>query len=130
MRGNPVVLYDGECAFCRVCARVLRRVDRGDRLDLLDFNRPEADVFLAPLPVAERRTALHLTAPDGTVRSAGPALRLVLAEALGPGAERLLRNRVAAWFVDRGYRIVATQRHSLGWLERLASGNGHHVAGA
>ena len=61
MRGNPVVLYDGECAFCRVCAKLLRRLDRDNRLDLLDFNRPESrSRFLAPLPAAERRTALHV----------------------------------------------------------------------
>ena len=86
MRGRPVVLYDGECAFCRVCARVLWRIDRGRRLDLLDFNRPDADPLLAPLPASKRRTALTFADVDGTVHSAGPALRRALAEALGPAA--------------------------------------------
>ncbi|MDE2991430.1 MAG: DUF393 domain-containing protein [Chloroflexota bacterium] len=119
MRINPVVLYDGECAFCRVCARLLRRLDRHGRLEVLDFNQPEADVLLTPLPAAERRTALHLAVRDGTVHSAGPALRRALAEALGPAAERLLTSPPAAWFVDRGYRIVAAQRHRLGWIEQF-----------
>ncbi|MCY4114545.1 MAG: DCC1-like thiol-disulfide oxidoreductase family protein [Chloroflexi bacterium] len=119
MRRNPVVLYDGECAFCRVCARVLRRLDRRHRLDLLDFNRPEADALLESLPAAEHRTALHVADVDGTVRSSGPALRRALAEALGPAAERLLANAVVAPLVDAAYRIVAAQRHRLGWIERL-----------
>ena len=119
MNDRPVVLYDGHCAFCRVCVRVLVRLDRRVRLALLDFNRPEADPLLAPLSAAERRTALHVAAPDGTVHSAGPALRRALAEALGPGAERFLTGQVAAWFVDCGYRLFATQRHRLGWIERL-----------
>ena len=119
MRGNPVVLFDGDCAFCRVCAQLLRRLDRHGRLEVLDFNQPEADALLTPLPAAERRTALHLAARDGSVHSAGPALRRALAEALAPGAERFLTGPAAAWFVDRGYRIVATRRHRLGWIERF-----------
>ena len=120
MRGDPVVLYDGQCAFCRVCARVLRRIDQRDRLDLLDFNRPEADPLLAPLPATERRAALHVADPDGTVHSAGPALRRALAEALGPGAERLLTNAATARLVDAAYFIVAARRHHLGWVERIS----------
>ena len=119
VRGRPVVLYDGECAFCRVCARLLRRLDRGGRLDLLDFNRPEADPILAALPAAERRTALHLADIDGRVYSAGPALQRALTEALGPSAERLLTNAAIAELVDAAYSIVAAQRHRLGWVEQL-----------
>ena len=111
------MLYDGECAFCRACARILRRLDRGGRLDLLDFNRPEADALLAALPAAERRTALHLANIDGTVHSAGPALRQALATALGPSAGRLLASAAVASIVDAGYRIVAARRHWLGWIE-------------
>ena len=119
MRGNPVVLYDGQCAFCRVCARGLRGLDRRGRLELLDFNRPEADPLLAPLPAAERRTALHLVGTDGAVHSASPALRRALAEALGPGAKRVLTTPPIVRVVDAAYRIVAGRRHYLGWIERL-----------
>ena len=119
MRGKPVVLYDGQCAFCRVCARALRRLDRRGRLDLLDFNRPEAAPLLAPLPAAERRTTLHVAEVDGTVHSAGPALRRALAEAVGPSAARMLSTPPIARAVDAAYRIVAAQRHRLGWVERL-----------
>lgn len=119
MRGNPVVLYDGQCAFCRVCARGLRGLDRRGRLELLDFNRPEADPLLAPLPAAERRTALHVAEVDGSVYSAGPALRRALAEALGPGAKRLLAHPAVAPVVDATYRVVAARRHHLGWIERF-----------
>ena len=113
------MLYDGDCAFCRVCARLLRRLDRGGRLDLLDFSRPEADPLLDALPAAERRTALHVADPDGSIYSAGPALRRVLAVALGPGASRLLILAAVARVVDAAYRIVAARRHHLGWIERL-----------
>ncbi len=118
VKGRPVVLYDGQCAFCRVCVRALQRLDRDNRLDLLDFNRPEAEALLAPLPAAERRTALHVADVDGAVHSAGPALRRALAEALGPGAERLLTNSAVAAPVDAAYSIIAAQRHRLGWIER------------
>ena len=116
---HPVVLYDGQCAFCRVCARVLRRLDRHDRLASLDFNRPEAAPLLAPLPAAERRTALHLADIDGALLSAGPALRWALAEALGQSAARMLTNAAVAALIDAAYHIVAAHRHRLGWVERL-----------
>ena len=122
MRDRPVVLYDGDCAFCRVCARLLRRLDRGGRLDLLDFSRPEADPLLAALPAAERRSALHLANTDGGVHSAGPALRQALATALGPSAGRLLASAAVASIVDAGYRLVAARRHHLGWIERIGQG--------
>ena len=114
-----MVLYDGDCAFCRVCAGAMRRIDRQGRLGLLDFNRPEADPLLAPLPEAERRTALHVAGADGTIVSAGRALRRALAEALGPGAGRLLANTVVSRVVDVAYRTVAAHRHRLGWIERF-----------
>ena len=117
MRGRPVVLYDGECAFCRVCARLLRRLDRGGRLDLLDFNRPEADPILAALPAAERRSALHFADIAGWVYSAGPAVRQALGVALGPTAGRLLSRAFVARVIDVGYQIVAARRHWLGWIE-------------
>ena len=119
MRNRPVVLYDGACAFCRVCTRVLRRLDRGDALLLLDFNRPEADPLLAALPAAERRTALHVADTDGSIYSAGPALRRALGAALGPAAGRLLSRAFVARAIDTAYQIVAAQRHRLGWVERL-----------
>ena len=119
MRGNLVILYDGQCAFCRVCARVLRRLDRGDRLDLLDFNSRDADPLLAPVPEAKRRTALHVAEANGTIHSAGPALRQALAAALGPSAGQLLAIAVVARLVDSAYRAVAARRHRLGWVERL-----------
>ena len=122
MRDCPVVLYDGQCAFCRVCARLLRRLDRGGRLDLLDFNRPEADPILASLPAAERRTALHVADPDGSIYSAGPALRRALGATLGPAAGQLLSRAFVARVIDVGYRIVAAQRHHLGWIERIGQG--------
>ncbi len=118
MRGNPVVLYDGDCAFCRVCARLLRRLDRHNRLTMLDFNRPEANPLLAPLPAAERRIALHLADTDGTVHSAGPALRRALVETLGPHGGRVLISAPIARILDAAYFVVAAHRHRLAWVER------------
>ena len=121
MRGRPVVLYDGDCAFCRVCARLLRRLDRGSRLDLLDFNRPEADPLLAALPASERRTALHLANTDGSVHSAGPALRQALASRPGPQppADCSPARSVAS---DHSTSVIGSSppsRHRLGWVERF-----------
>ena len=114
-----IALYDGDCAFCRVCARALRKLDRGYRLELLDFNHPEAESLLAPLAPTERRRALHVIEPNAAISSAGPALRVALTHALGAAAGQALNLWPMVWLIDLGYELVAPNRRYLGWIERL-----------
>lgn len=117
---RPVVLYDGECGICRVCVWVFALIDRSGRVARLDFNRSEADALLAPLARDRRRCAVHLALPGGSVISAGPALRMALRIAIGPGlASRLIAAQSLAAFIDAGYRGVAAIRPRLGWLAGL-----------
>jgi predicted DCC family thiol-disulfide oxidoreductase YuxK len=104
-----LVLYDGECGFCKWLLGWLLRFDRARRLRPVALQRPEAEALLADLDPAERMASWHLVAPDGQRISAGPAL---------PSLLRLLPGgRLLAAVLDRfprltaaGYRWVAAHR--------------------
>lgn len=112
MARRPVLLYDGDCAFCTTCAQLVeRRV------------RPDAAVTpwqFADLPglgvTAEQATdAVQWIAADGSVRSGHEAVAAMLLTAgpvFGTAGRFLLLpgvTRVAA----RAYALVASNRHRL-----------------
>ena len=63
-----MLLYDGDCRFCRFSARVVAKLDRG-RLAHLPFDDPAAEALLARLPESGRFESIHLFRPDGSVWS-------------------------------------------------------------
>jgi predicted DCC family thiol-disulfide oxidoreductase YuxK len=69
---RPVLLYDGDCRFCRFTARIAARFDRG-RYAYLPFDDAEAAPLLARLPEARRYASVHLFRPDGSVWSPSSA---------------------------------------------------------
>lgn len=88
---RPVLLYDGECRFCRFTARIAARFDRG-RYAYLPFDDPDAEPLLARLAAERRYESAHLVRPDGTVWSPSSApYRLVARNRSTLG--RLLPNR-------------------------------------
>lgn len=110
-RERPVLVYDGDCAFCTSSAHALERIG------------PDAEVVawqltdLEALGIDERQAAaaVLLIETDGAVRSGHEAIAAVLGSA-GTGwriAGRALVlpgfSRVAAG----GYRLVAGNRHRL-----------------
>ena len=104
---RPVLLYDGDCRFCRFAARAIARLDRGGRFALLPFDDPAAAMWLDRVPPAEQRQSIHVVLSDGTVESSDAALAVVL-ERLTPlprGASRALASL---------YGPVAARRDRLG----------------
>jgi predicted DCC family thiol-disulfide oxidoreductase YuxK len=112
MAGRPVLLYDGDCAFCTSCAQLA-----GKRI------KPNATIVawqfaeLADLGVSEAQAtvAVQWVGADGAVRSgheaiaamlitAGPVSRLIGHSLLLPGISRL---------AARAYALVAANRHRL-----------------
>jgi len=109
---RPVLLYDGDCAFCSSSARLIERRIR-PRAAVVPSQLADLD----ELGVTEEQAAeaLQWVGADGTVRSgheavaamlgtAGTAWRLLGRLLLLPGASRL-----AAW----GYALVAANRRRL-----------------
>jgi predicted DCC family thiol-disulfide oxidoreductase YuxK len=71
---RPVLLYDGDCRFCRFVARAIEALDRRRRFGYLPFTDELALDLLAPVPADEREHSIHLVFPDGDIASAGDAM--------------------------------------------------------
>lgn len=111
MSTGPLLLYDGDCAFCTSCARAIARI------------APQARVLawqssdLAALGVGEEqaREAVQLVQRDGTIRSGHEAIAATLGTA--GWRWRIVGHAMLApgisWAAARVYRLVARNRGRL-----------------
>jgi predicted DCC family thiol-disulfide oxidoreductase YuxK len=107
---EPVLLYDGDCRFCRFAARAIARLDRRRILAVLPFDDPEAQPQLSAIPEAERRTTWHLVRDGGRVSGGAALAELVgVLPATRPFAPMLRRLPLGAI-----YEFVSRQRGRLG----------------
>jgi len=110
-RERPVLLYDGDCAFCTTSARVLERI--GPDAEIVAWQLTD----LAELGMTEERAAeaVQWVEVDGTVRSGHEAIAAVLQTA--GGIWRIVGRVVLlpgiSWMAARVYRLVADNRHRL-----------------
>ncbi len=110
-RARPVLVFDGDCAFCTKCAQALERI------------RPDAEIVawqltdLAELGITEEQAseAMQWVEIDGTVRSGHEAIVGVLGTA-GPvwkvGGRAMLLPGIS-WLAAKVYRLVADNRYRL-----------------
>ena len=107
--GEPlIVLYDGDCRFCRAFAHVARRAARPPGVILLPFDHPRAERILAVLPEEARHVSVH-TADSRGLASATHAFACILRRLRG--GDMLLRTGAY-----RVYPWVAGHRN---WFGRL-----------
>jgi predicted DCC family thiol-disulfide oxidoreductase YuxK len=110
-RARPVLVFDGDCAFCTRSAHVLERIG------------PDAEVVawqltdLAELGITEAQAAeaVQWVQADGTVRSGHEAIAGILSTA-GPVwkvSGRVLLLPGISWLAARVYRLVADNRYRL-----------------
>lgn len=104
-----LVLYDGDCGFCKWLLAGLLRFDRAERLRPIALQRPEAEALLADLDPGRRMESMHVVAPDGTRASAGEALPALLGLLRGGRAPAAVLARFPR-LTSAGYRWVATHR--------------------
>jgi predicted DCC family thiol-disulfide oxidoreductase YuxK len=110
-RERPVLLFDGDCAFCTRCAGVLERI--GPHAEIVPWQFTD----LAELGVSEEQaaSAVQWVEVDGTVRSGHEAIAAVLNTAgricklLG----RTLQLPGVSWLAAKVYRLVADNRYRL-----------------
>jgi predicted DCC family thiol-disulfide oxidoreductase YuxK len=108
---RPVLLYDGDCAFCTSSARVLERI--GPDAEIVAWQLTD----LAELGVTEREAteSVQWIKPDGEVRSGHEAIAAALASAgrgWRIGARAILLPGISR--VSAGvYRLVADNRYRL-----------------
>lgn len=109
---RPVLLFDGDCAFCTSCVGLVEK-----RI------RPDAEIIawqfadLAELGVSEEQAAeaVQWIRADGGVRSGHEAVAAMLASS-GPiwrTIGRILLAPGLSWVAAQAYRLVADNRHRL-----------------
>lgn len=109
---RPVLLFDGDCAFCTSCVGfVERRIRPNAEIVAWQF----ADLAALGVSEAQAADALQWVEPDGTVLSGHRAVAAMLGAA-GPfwrvaGRALLLPGISAA--AAHGYRLVADNRRRL-----------------
>ncbi|HLI34774.1 MAG TPA: lipase maturation factor family protein, partial [Terriglobia bacterium] len=117
-RRKPLLVYDGECGFCRFCVDYWRKLTE-DRIDYAPFQKVSQD--FPQIPLEQFQQAVQLIDPEGNVRSAAEAVFQTLSDV--QGYEWLLwLYRHAPGFApasELAYRFVARRRplfDKLRWL--------------
>lgn len=115
----PVLIYDGECAFCRQWVRRWQRWDRRGRVRLLSLQDPAA-VQLSGRSREQLEEAMCLVLPGGIVRVGADVLPDLLTFVSGGTLVRIaLGFPGVMWLTHRVYGWVARRRY------RLGCGGGH-----
>ena len=116
---QPVMIFDGECGFCRRWVRHWRRVS-GDRIEYLAFQDVRVSERFPEIPRASLEQAVHLVEPDGRVSSGAEAVfRLFRCVGVRHWPLRLyaaspLFARATEW----AYRVVARHRAAISAITR------------
>ncbi len=112
---RTVVLYDGDCGFCRWATAKLLAWDRGGRLRAVALQHPEAEQLLQGMDRERRMASWHLVTPDGRVRSAGRAVASLLQRLPGGTPVAVLADAFPR-ATDRIYGWTSRHRERLGSL--------------
>lgn len=111
--GSWILIYDGDCGFCRRQVERVRRWDRERRVQAIPFQ--ELDLVRFGVSRADVEEAMHLVSPAGEVWRGAQAARELL--------HLLPRVRPLVWLfslpgvmfaAERAYRWVARHRHRFG----------------
>jgi predicted DCC family thiol-disulfide oxidoreductase YuxK len=108
---RPVLVFDGDCAFCTSCARLLERIGPQARVAAWQV----ADLDELGITAAQAAEAVRWVEADGTIRTGHEALAAALGTA--GAAWRILGRALVLPGVSplaaAGYRLVARNRHRL-----------------
>lgn len=103
---RALVVYDGECSFCRANARLLRGLDRAGRLRLRPLQDEGLYVDDPRLSRSACEQSVHLVAEDGTIYAGSAAFREAVAKVgFGPIAA-VMRLPVVRDVAELVYRFV------------------------
>jgi predicted DCC family thiol-disulfide oxidoreductase YuxK len=112
---RPLLLFDGGCPFCRAAARLVARLDRGQRLAMLDRDDDAAAPYVARIPERDVQESWQLIEPTGVRLMHGPAgIRLLeYLPATGWLGQALRRLRLTS-LVTAVNRLLGRIRKPLG----------------
>jgi predicted DCC family thiol-disulfide oxidoreductase YuxK len=110
-RHRPVLVYDGDCAFCTSCARALERI--GPDADIVAWQLADLDAL--GISAEQAAAAVRWVGADGAVRSGHEAIAQALAAAGGmwrPLARLLVLPGIST-LAAGAYRAIAANRSRL-----------------
>jgi predicted DCC family thiol-disulfide oxidoreductase YuxK len=108
---RPVLVFDGDCAFCTSCAHLLERI--GPEADVVAWQL--SDLQELGITAEQAAEAVRWIGADGSVRSGHEAIAAALGTA-GRGwriAGRAIVLPGVSWPAAAVYRAVARNRHRL-----------------
>jgi predicted DCC family thiol-disulfide oxidoreductase YuxK len=108
---RPVLVYDGDCGFCRRSVRVLERI--GPDAELVAYQ--SADLPALGLTEALAAAAVQWVGSDGSVRAGHEAIAgaLLTAGRVWRIAGRVMLLPGISWTAARVYRLIADNRSRL-----------------
>jgi len=111
-RPPPLLIYDGDCAFCIYWARYWQRLT-GHGVTYAPYQEVAAQY--PEIPLAAFRRAVQYIAPDGKIASGAEASFLTLSHASGKGFWLTLYRHLLGFaaITERMYAFVASHRSTL-----------------
>lgn len=109
--GRPVLLFDGDCAFCTSSAHLLERI--GPEAEIVAWQHADLDAL--GITAAQATEAVQWIGADGTVRGGHEAIAAALATAGWPwrlAARAILLPGISS-LAAIAYRLIARNRHRL-----------------
>ncbi|MBV8144516.1 MAG: lipase maturation factor family protein [Gammaproteobacteria bacterium] len=118
---RPVLIYDGDCAFCAYWARYWQQLT-GDRVSYRVYQ--EAAAEYPEIPLSDFQRAVQYLAPGRRRASAAEASFLTLSHAPGKAQWLWLYRRLPgfAWVAERAYALIAAHRAASFRISRLLWG--------
>ncbi len=111
--GHDVLLYDGECSFCRAAAVRLQRMGRARFLEMRSYRTPGALEAFAELTLAQCDQAMQLVLTDGRVFSGAQAAVEILQRRPIYKVMLVYYVPVVRQIADAVYRLIAKNRMRL-----------------
>ena len=116
---NPLLIYDGDCQFCR---RLIRRWQRitGDRVEYEPFQAAAAR--FPQIPQERFEASVQLVLPSGEIFEGAEAIFRTLALVPGRGRGLRLYRKLPGFarISEAGYRWVSRNRKTISaWTRRM-----------
>ena len=109
MSAPALLLWDGECGFCRRSVQWAERRDTTHAFEAVPYQQAPSPPMTPELRKACSR-AVHVLTADGELLRAGRACLWVLHEVGHPVLARVLALPPLVWAVEVGYWLVARNR--------------------
>ena len=107
---RDMVLWDGQCGFCRRGMHWFKKRDSQGQLDMVPFQEAPSPPMTPELAL-ECEKALYIVHPDGSMTRAGRAILYLFATIGYRGMARFLGFVPFVWGVELGYWLVARNRY-------------------